>query len=194
MVIEGIAPVVSGALAAAVRVRVVLPLVGFGAKEAVTPWGRPLTVNWIGPCEPLKWFTVMRSLTEVPGATCTIESALDRLKSGCACCGCLNERSSMPNCLLSSRFRRAEISNEAIFAEADSTANGVLKPLPAVTVTGVDCTIRLCPTSKALSVISAGSTGVVLANIPTKTDMCETVSTKRPVTEGTKNSQPKQVE
>ena len=42
----------------AVKVTVLLPVVGFGEKDAVTPLGRPEAERVTLPVNPLSWFTL----------------------------------------------------------------------------------------------------------------------------------------
>jgi hypothetical protein len=52
-----------------VRVSRLVPVVGFGAKEAVTPFGRPVAVRFTLPVKPSLSKTVMVEVTEAPCPT-----------------------------------------------------------------------------------------------------------------------------
>ena len=50
----------------AVSVRVVLPVVGFGEKEAVTPLGKPVTERFTLPVKPYWGLMLTKAVVEVP--------------------------------------------------------------------------------------------------------------------------------
>ena len=80
VMVNAVAPVVAESLA--VNVSTVLPLAGFGLKDAVTPLGKPDAEKVTLPLNPSSGLMVMVVVTWLPCVTLTVVGEADKVKSG----------------------------------------------------------------------------------------------------------------